>query len=108
MWDVQRPTWVEQSTIPAQPEAARVLWWYGKCMAEIRFDNEQEFARPSAAEGPRGLTALVLKWGIAKDERNVQYVLLGVVVICILIIGFFIFPSRGPANIPLPPVPPSV
>ena len=48
-------------------------------MAEIQFDTEQEYASASAPEGPKGFAAFVMKWGLAKDEKTAQYVLLGVI-----------------------------
>ena len=50
-------------------------------MAEIQFDNEQEFARPAAyTTQPRGMIALVMKWGLAKDEKSATRVLIGVAI----------------------------
>lgn len=62
---------------------------YPKNMEEVRFDSEQEFARPqAAAQGPRGLTALVMKWGLAKDEKTAQYILVGITVAAMLVMLF--------------------
>ncbi len=76
-------------------------------MAEIQFDNEQEFARPAAYESePRGMTKLIIGWGLAKDERSAQYVLVGVVVWAVLLaflIPAFIGSSTGHKPAFLPP-----
>lgn len=50
-------------------------------MADIQFDTEQEYARQSAQQSePSGLTGLVQKWGLAKDNQQASYVLLGIAI----------------------------
>ena len=39
----------------------------------------------------KGLSAMIIKWGLAKDEKGAQVVLLIIAVIAILIGGYFMF-----------------
>ncbi len=69
----------------------------------IQFD-EQEYARPGVVQkGPSGITGLVIKLKLAKDEAGAQKVLLIIIAVCVLImIAIWWFPnSHRP---PLPPV----
>lgn len=78
-------------------------------MSDISFEEDQALAPPRAASESSYLTRLVLMTGIVKDEAQVQYVLLGIAVICILIAaGLFLFggvSGSGPA--PLTPSSPN-
>lgn len=50
-------------------------------MADIQFDTEQEYARQSVQQSESsGLTGLVQKWGLAKDNQQANYVLLGIAI----------------------------
>lgn len=83
-----------------------------RVMVDIRFDPEDEFTRSEAyTREPRGMTALVMKWGLAKDEKMAQYVLLGIAV-GVTLLAFlapkFIDGSQLPVshtqiNAPVPP-----
>ena len=70
-------------------------------MADIEFQDEQMYAeRPVARE--KGLTALVQKWGLAKDAKQAQYVLLGVAAIAIILAVIIPFVFGSPLAAPLP------
>ena len=71
-------------------------------MADLQFDTEQEFAPTSASAEPKGLTAIVMRYGLAKDEKSAQYVLLGTAVVAILIAVGLPFLFGGPTQTPLP------
>ena len=43
----------------------------------------------------KGLSSMVIKWGLAKDEKGAQMVLLIIAVVAILIGGFFMFSGNG-------------
>jgi len=43
----------------------------------------------------KGLSAMVIKWGLAKDEKGAQVVLLIIAVVAILIGGFFAFSGNA-------------
>ncbi len=76
-------------------------------MTDIQFDTENEFARPAAqSAGPKGLTKLVMKWGLAKDEKTAQYVLLGIAIVAILITLWLLFGQGGGSSAPV--IPPGV
>lgn len=65
-------------------------------MTSIQFDNDDEFARKSEySPSSQGLTKLVMKLGLAKDEKTAQYVLLGLVIFCIAL-SAFIFLHNSP------------
>ncbi len=50
-------------------------------MAEIRFDDEQEFARPAAyGSEPQGMAKLLIGRGLAKDERSATHMLIGIAI----------------------------
>lgn len=73
-------------------------------MKGIQFDGEQEFARPIIQKS-HGLSVLIQKWGLARSDRQAQYILLGVMVVAI-VISIFITVSFGSASKPLPWQPP--
>lgn len=53
-------------------------------MTDIQFQDEQMYGRPVAAK-EKGLTALVQKWGLAKDGKQAEYILLGMATTLIII-----------------------
>lgn len=71
-------------------------------MSDLQFDTEQEYAPSSAPEGPKGLNALVIRWGLAKDEKTARYVLLGSAVVFVALAILVPFLFSGPAQKTLP------
>ncbi len=76
-------------------------------MSNIQFEEDQEYARRPIQNKPRGLIALVQKWGLAKNDRGAQYVLLGVVVGAIFLAILIHISFDGGLQKPLPWQPPS-
>ncbi len=60
---------------------------------EVTFDEEDSIVpqRPKAAEKKSTFTKLIIQWGLAKDDKQAQYVLLGIAVVGIAITFFNIF-----------------
>ena len=55
-------------------------------MVDIQFETENEFARQVESESrSRGMAALVIKWGFAKNEKAAQRVLIGVAIGVVLL-----------------------
>ena len=51
----------------------------------------------------KGLSSMIIKWGLAKDEKGAQVVLLIIAVVAILVGGFFMFTgSSAPTGAPAP------
>ena len=74
-------------------------------MGELRFDSDQqnEFVRPIQQSG-FDLTGRIVAWGLAKNRRQAEYVLIAVVVLALIVIWWFGF--RGGAEVVPAPVPP--
>jgi len=69
----------------------------------VEFDDQiQSRVIPKA----RGLSARVISWGLAKNEKEAQIVLLGIAIVAALIAVFFMFSngsSSGDANFVVSP-----
>jgi hypothetical protein len=61
----------------------------------VQFKDQQNIRY---ASGPKGLTGFVIKWGLAKDAKSAQMVLLVIAVAAVLIGGFFAFMGGGGEN----------
>lgn len=80
-------------------------------MADIQFNEEQEFSRRTAAAQTPRFVRLVLKTGIVSTEKGANYVLLIAVVVAGILALFVIPFSLGPTsskpiinpNIPISP-----
>lgn len=53
-------------------------------MKGFQLDDEEAFTRPVELQKSAGLVSLVKKWGLAKDDSQATYVLIGIIVICVL------------------------
>ncbi len=69
--------------------------------ADLQFNEDQEFARPTAAAQSPVLARLVLKTGIVSTREQANYALLGIAVIGILFTFFMLF-SGGSMSAPHP------
>lgn len=59
-------------------------------MADLQFQEEQQYQRPAAMqESP--LIRLVLRTGIVSSEQAAEYVLLAIAVIAFIVSGFLLF-----------------
>ena len=72
-------------------------------MADIQFQEPQYAQSPSSA-GPSGITGLITRWGLAKDERQAKIVLLIIAVLAVVVAVFTTF-SFGGAGAVKPLVP---
>ncbi len=64
-------------------------------MSNIQFDEPgMEYARPDLGQGPTGLVALVIKYGLAKNEKQAQIVLVVIGLIAVAVM-FFAWPSSN-------------
>lgn len=54
-------------------------------MSDVQFSEEQQYATPPPVVRQGGLIQLVQKWGLAKDEKGAQQVLLIIVGVAVLI-----------------------
>ncbi len=68
----------------------------------------QERAHPEGLSNVKGLSGLVIKWKLAKDEEGVRRVLLIVIAICVIVMIFMWWSQAGNNYIlyKLPVVPP--
>lgn len=58
-------------------------------MSNVTFDSEAELTRTSAVQrSTASITAWLISKKFAKDENQANYILLGILAICILITGF--------------------
>ncbi len=73
-------------------------------MTDIQFEGESEFERPSATAAPSPLfVRLLLRTGLVQTERGANYVLIGIIVACILIVLYTMYFQNGSSQ--APPVP---
>lgn len=72
---------------------------------DVQFD-EPRYAAPAsgtAGKNPSPLSALVVRLGLAKDERGAQTILLGVIVLALAVsIGLFVTVTAEPPVEPPP------
>jgi hypothetical protein len=71
-------------------------------MADIQFDEERDFVQPARIAEPAAhkqgpFIRIILKTGIVEDERQAEYVLAGIAIICLMIAIFVIARSFKPA-----------
>lgn len=75
-------------------------------MADIQFQEPQYTRSASYEKGPVGISGLVIRFGLAKDEAAAQKVLLIVLGVCVIAIFAFLFMGSAPSSsVPLPPTP---
>ena len=76
-------------------------------MADIQFETEQDYTPTTVSTESRGLAALVMRLGLAKDEKTARYVLLGIAVAAVVLA--FVVPALigGGTKPPLPWKPPA-
>ncbi|MBU6320965.1 MAG: hypothetical protein KGI78_00695 [Patescibacteria group bacterium] len=72
-------------------------------MADMQFE-EPSYGAPVVDAGPKGLAGLLIRWGVAKDERQAQVALLVILVVA-LIGAASLFLFGGAAGSSRPPVP---
>jgi len=74
-------------------------------MANVEF-NEPSYtvrtAAPVAGGSSSSFSRLVIKFGLAKDEKGAQMVLLGIAVIAIVLAVFVFIGSHHSASVPAP------
>lgn len=73
-------------------------------MKGFQLDDEEEFPRPVALQKSVGLVSLVQKWGLAKDDRQANYVLIGIIGACILIMFVVLFSGSDDSRPAVPSI----
>lgn len=72
-------------------------------MGDIKFqgDSGYDFARRSIQSA--GITGKLIRWGIAKNQKQAEYIQIGVIIVALIVTYFAMRgdPSGGPAA-PLP------
>lgn len=64
-------------------------------MADMQFeaDQQNEFGRPPTYESA-GITGKMVSWGLAKDRKQAEYILIGIVVV-VLLIAVWLYANSG-------------
>lgn len=65
-------------------------------MANVQFEDQQQYRTVS---GPKGLEGMVIKWGLAKDRKSAQLVLIIIGVAAVVIafgVSVLFGSERGP------------
>lgn len=78
-------------------------------MADVSFEEERTYAAPPVAVGSSGgLFSLLKKLGIAKTDKEAEYVLLGLAGLAVVVAIIVAIVAFGGGNEPveMPPVPP--
>ena len=65
-------------------------------MADIQFEEEQEFSRPIAAPSQPTSVRLALATGLVKTEKQAEYMLIGTSLV-ILVVAFFVWYVSSPS-----------
>lgn len=74
-------------------------------MTQVSFDEEHQYAPPAAVK-QSWLVRMAFKTGLAKTEKEAQYVLLGVAALAVVVaVAFFLWGMPSSAPVPLPPTP---
>lgn len=70
-------------------------------MSNVQYDDgTQEFGAPlSSRSAASGLADILVKRGIAKDTKQAEIMLIGVVVVAMMV-GFFAYRSMGTSSLP--------
>ncbi|HWH16302.1 MAG TPA: hypothetical protein VNU25_01825 [Candidatus Paceibacterota bacterium] len=59
--------------------------------------NEPEYAARAVSQHTSGIAGLVIKMGLAKDQKSANAVLIGVIVLCLLVmLAVFLVPALTP------------
>ena len=74
-------------------------WSIIEKMAEIQFNEEQEYQRPAQADRKPFFVRVVLATKIVSTERDAEYVLVGVVVLCLIAAFTIPFLFSGPKGV---------
>lgn len=79
-------------------------------MGQVEFDNEGgAYARRGVSSESKGISGFVIRSGLAKDERQANYVMLGIIVVAIVLaIVIYVFGgvfSTTPSTVHVGPVP---
>lgn len=64
-------------------------------MGDINFQGDDFRHRSAGRSG--GLMALIIKWGLAKDEKTATYIL-GAIAVAAIVIGIFFYGRSRPAD----------
>lgn len=72
-------------------------------MADIQFDEEQDFPRPTLSgpaetQKPSMLVRLVLRTGVTTNAGVAEYILLGIAIIAFLVSAVVLFSSGTPTQ----------
>ncbi len=71
----------------------------------VEFDEPPALRTATPANKPSALYATIISFGLAKDEKGAQKIALGLVVVALLLAGFFLISSGGPEVLPPQPLP---
>ena len=70
---------------------------------DVQFDEPRYATPATSTKSPSSLSALVVRLGLAKDERGAQTVLVGIIVIALAVaIGLFVTVTAEPPVEPPP------
>ena len=69
-------------------------------MSDVQFQSDQqdEFGRPPAWQDS-GITGKLVSWGLAKDRKQAEYVLIGVLV-AVVLISIYVYVAGDDYNPP--------
>jgi hypothetical protein len=68
-------------------------------MAGVSFNEERQYSRTTRKEKTSLLVSLTYATGLAKNEREAQYALCGIAMVCALIAGYFFFGPPSSHNV---------
>lgn len=78
---------------------------------EVQFEEDDNYTSSSFTgenSEAKGIIGLVIRTGIAKDEKQATYVLLGIMIINVIIISLLLFGGGNSSSNSNPPLPPTL
>lgn len=70
---------------------------YTSTMSDVQFTEESEFSRAQALPEQPALVRLVIRTGLARTERDAEYVLFALIAVCVIAIFFMLTGGKGDA-----------
>lgn len=75
-------------------------------MPNIQFEEPRYTQSASTERGPGGVSGMVIRYGLARDEAGAQKVMLAILALCVVLIFILWTYSSSPAVVvPPPPTP---
>lgn len=73
-------------------------------MTDIQYEGDENQYRSQAAVSESvGMAERLVRWGWVKDVRQANYLLIGIIIVCLLITAYLLIGGSAGSSAPLPP-----